>query len=131
MDRPRMHHALTTNCPVWLHARPCAMLVKAAMEFKAEIRIGDECRWANAKSMMDILTLAVAPDQTVRVMAEGEDAEEALDAMAGLFQTAFSDRPLADVRRGGFRQALKDDGELRTTMPNETKSKARRTAVTA
>lgn len=61
-----------------LHARPATVLVSLAKEFTSEIRVRHGNQVANAKSLVSLLKLGVEGGQTIRVMAEGEDADQAL-----------------------------------------------------
>jgi phosphocarrier protein len=64
-----------------IHARPAAELVKVASRFKADIRVGKDGAWVNAKSIMGVMTLAAEKGSLLSLRAEGEDAEEAVEAL--------------------------------------------------
>jgi phosphotransferase system HPr (HPr) family protein len=70
-----------------LHARPAALIARAAREFAAEITLALGARRADAKSVLALLTLGAAPGAEVQVVAEGQDAPEALRAIAELLQS--------------------------------------------
>jgi phosphocarrier protein HPr len=75
----------TTVGPVeGLHARPAARFVKAAKGFASEIVVAKGEREANAKSSLKIMTLGAKKGDSITIRAEGEDAEEAVDALAEL-----------------------------------------------
>ena len=61
-----------------LHARPAAVLAARARAFKSEIRLRRDGQEANAKSVVAIMALEVAGGQSVRFVAEGPDAGEAV-----------------------------------------------------
>jgi phosphocarrier protein HPr len=67
-----------------LHARPAAQFVKTAKRFSSEIvvRKGDE--EANAKSSLKIMTLGAKKGDRIVIRAEGDDAQEAVDALTEL-----------------------------------------------
>ena len=67
-----------------LHARPAAEFVKKARQFTAEIKVVKDGREVNAKSSMQIMTLGAKKDNEIVIRAEGDDAEEAVEALAGL-----------------------------------------------
>jgi multiphosphoryl transfer protein len=67
--------------PTGLHARPATALVNLAKGFNSEIRVRYGHQTANAKSLVSLLKLGVAGGETVRVMAQGVDEDEALDAL--------------------------------------------------
>ena len=62
-----------------LEARPAALLVQLASEFKSDIRINYEEKKVNAKSIMGVMSLGLAEGETVSVSADGEDEKEALE----------------------------------------------------
>lgn len=68
-----------------LHARVSARLVKLAGSFRSQIllsRAGDPgAVEADADSILSILLLAAGYGTTVEVRAEGDDEDEALDAI--------------------------------------------------
>lgn len=64
-----------------LHARPATVLVNLAKEFASEIRVRYGDQTASAKSLVSLLKLGVEGGQTIRLMAQGADAEEALETL--------------------------------------------------
>jgi phosphocarrier protein HPr len=66
-----------------LHGRPAAQFIKTAKRFSSQIVVIKGDREVNAKSVMKITGLAKKGDK-IKIRAEGEDAEEAVDALAEL-----------------------------------------------
>jgi phosphotransferase system HPr (HPr) family protein len=66
---------------VALHARPAGAFVKAAMAFKSRITVSHDDKEADAKSILSVLALGAEGGSQIRVRAEGEDAEAALQAI--------------------------------------------------
>ena len=69
---------------VGLHARPAAILVKAASRFQSAITIRNATtgsRAVNAKSILLVLTLGVEQGQAVTVTVCGADETEAVTAL--------------------------------------------------
>jgi phosphotransferase system HPr (HPr) family protein len=66
-----------------LHARPAAQFVRRAMGFGAAIRIAAGEREADAKSLLAVLALGAKAGTTLRLSADGDDAADALDQLAG------------------------------------------------
>jgi phosphoenolpyruvate-protein phosphotransferase len=64
-----------------LHARPATALVGVAKGFEATIRVRHGDRAGDAKSLIALLNLGIESGATIRVMAEGPDAEAALAAL--------------------------------------------------
>lgn len=67
-----------------LHARPAADFVKTAKQFSSDITVIKGDKEANAKSTMKIMTLGAKQGDEVKIKAEGEDAEEAVEALVEL-----------------------------------------------
>ena len=67
---------------VALHARPAANFVKTAMRFRARVSVGVNGKVADAKSILAVLALGATGGTLLSLSAEGEDAAEALDALA-------------------------------------------------
>ena len=65
-----------------LHARPAARLAQEAQNFSSDIQIQSDNGTADAKSMLDILSLAISTGCTLTLLARGDDAREALTALA-------------------------------------------------
>ena len=65
-----------------LHARPATVLVNTAGKFAAEITLDYNGKSVNLKSIMGVMSLGVPHNAEIVVSAEGDDAEEALAAIA-------------------------------------------------
>lgn len=76
-----------------LHARAAAKLVRAASEFRASVRLErcDGGQSADAKSILSVLMLAASRGTELRVMAEGEDAARAVEAVCALVESGFGE----------------------------------------
>jgi phosphocarrier protein HPr len=72
-----------------IHARPAALLVKAASRFTCELLLEKNGVRVNAKSIMGLLTLEGNHGAKLRIHATGADAVEALDTLAELFEKKF------------------------------------------
>jgi phosphotransferase system HPr (HPr) family protein len=73
---------VTLPATVALHARPAGVFVKTAMRFAARITVASDGREADAKSILKVLALGATGGTPLRLSAEGEDAEDALSALA-------------------------------------------------
>ncbi len=80
---------LTVRHEAGLHARPAALFVKTAKRFDCDIRVSHNEREANAKSVLNVLTLGAGQGAVITVRAEGEDAPEALEALTELVESNF------------------------------------------
>ena len=64
-----------------LHARPASKFVQKASQFKSEITIILDEDEVNAKSIMGVMSLGIAKDTEIKIKAEGQDAEAALNEL--------------------------------------------------
>ena len=74
-----------------LHARASAKFVKLAATFDAEVRVSKDGQTVDARSIMGLMMLAAAPGCCIDIVAEGEQAGEAVDALAGLVAARFDE----------------------------------------
>lgn len=72
------------TAPAGLHARPAAEFAATAARFDSEVRLGRRDREVDAKSVLLLLTLDVRQGDRVVVVAEGVDADAAVDALSRL-----------------------------------------------
>jgi phosphocarrier protein HPr len=73
-----------------LHTRPSTELVKCAGNFDAQIHLTYRNYEVNAKSILGILMLAAEKGAKILVVAEGDDAEAAVNAILRLAQHKFN-----------------------------------------
>jgi phosphocarrier protein HPr len=74
-----------------LHARAAARFVHTANRFRARISAVRDERVMDGKSILGILLLAASQGSTLTLEAEGEDEEEALDALCRLVESGFGE----------------------------------------
>ena len=74
-----------------LHARASAKFVKMAAGFDAEVRVGKDGTFVDARSIMGLMMLAAGIGCDVEIEAEGPDAEAAIEALAGLVAGRFDE----------------------------------------
>lgn len=72
-----------------LHARPAAKLAQTAQKFDSAITISMGSQQVDAKSILEILTLAARHGANLEIRATGDDASQALDALADMFKNRF------------------------------------------
>ncbi|NMC54239.1 MAG: HPr family phosphocarrier protein [Chloroflexi bacterium] len=82
---------LTINNKVGLHARPASIFVREASKFKSTIKVRNGAREANAKSILNVLTLGADMGSVITISAEGEDADQALQALQALHASNFGE----------------------------------------
>ncbi|NPU86548.1 MAG: HPr family phosphocarrier protein [Syntrophaceae bacterium] len=86
-----MIRTLEVTNKLGLHARAAAKLVSVAGHFRARIFFEKDGNEVNAKSLLGILTLACPQGSFLTVRAEGEDAPEAVEQIARLFEERFGE----------------------------------------
>ena len=74
-----------------LHARAAAKLVQVTNQFQSRIRLLKNGQEADAKSILGILTLSCPQGTQVEVHAEGNDAADAVKAVALLIENKFGE----------------------------------------
>ena len=75
-----------------MHARPAAEIVKLAAKYRSEITISRDGTEVNGKSIMGVMMLAAECGASILLRADGEDAEQAIDAIATLIANKFGER---------------------------------------
>ncbi len=74
-----------------LHARASAKFVKLAAAFDAEVSVSKDGQTVDARSIMGLMMLAASPGCCIEIRAEGEQAQEALAALAALVAGRFEE----------------------------------------
>jgi phosphocarrier protein HPr len=72
-----------------IHARPAALLVKAAGKYECDIFIEKDGNKVSCKSIMGLMTIEGYPGSTMQVSASGADAEDAMAEIEELFVNKF------------------------------------------
>ena len=79
--------AVAMPAAVALHARPAANFVKTAMRFRSRLTVAVNGKVADAKSILAVLALGATGGTVLNLTAEGEDAPDALNALAACVST--------------------------------------------
>ena len=64
-----------------LEARPAALFVQTASQFVSSIYLRMDSKTINAKSIMGVISLGVLDGQSVTIIAEGQDEEQAVNKL--------------------------------------------------
>lgn len=72
-----------------VHARPAGMIVDITGKSRSDISLEYEGTKVNAKSILNVMMLAITPGSTVKFIASGEDEEQVLDQLEQLFRENF------------------------------------------
>ncbi|WP_163526820.1 HPr family phosphocarrier protein [Halobacillus ihumii] len=73
-----IEQAVKVELETGLQARPAAQFVQQANRFSADIFIEKDQKRVNAKSIMGLMSLAVAYNEEILLIAEGTDEEKAI-----------------------------------------------------
>jgi phosphocarrier protein HPr len=74
-----------------LHARPAAEFVKRAHQFSCDVWVRKDELEVNGKSIMGMMMLAAERGAEIVIRAAGADADQAVDALAGLVAQRFGE----------------------------------------
>lgn len=74
-----------------IHARPAAMIVKAANKYGSEVFFEKDEELVNGKSIMGLMMLAAGQGSKLRVVATGDDAENLIQEVEALFARKFDE----------------------------------------
>jgi phosphocarrier protein HPr len=77
--------------PLGVHARPAALLVQLANRFQSEIGLIKAGERVDAKSVLQLMTLAAEQGIVLLLEASGSDATSAADAIEELFKDGFGE----------------------------------------
>jgi phosphotransferase system HPr (HPr) family protein len=77
----RVERELTLPPDLALHARPAGAVTRAAMRFTARVTLAANGKQADARSVLGVMGLGARAGTTLRIVAEGTDAEAAVAAI--------------------------------------------------
>lgn len=80
-----------------LHARPAMQFVELSNRFSSKIEVTNGVLTVDAKSIMSVMRLAAVAGTVLQVVADGEDAAEALEALAKLVADGFGEMKESDL----------------------------------
>ena len=82
-----MKKTMTIQLQTGLEARPVALLVQVASQHECSIYVEAGNKKVNAKSIMGMMTLGLAPGEEVTVIADGVDEEAAIQSIEQYLST--------------------------------------------
>ncbi|HUT76920.1 MAG TPA: HPr family phosphocarrier protein [Polyangia bacterium] len=74
-----------------LHARPAMQFVEIANRHNCKIEVSKGSLVVDAKSIMSVMRLAATKGTVLKLVADGDDAEPALEALAELVESGFGE----------------------------------------
>jgi phosphotransferase system HPr (HPr) family protein len=94
MSTPSIRRTVTIRNTQGLHLRAAEKFAKTAMQFGAQIEVICHDQRVDAKSIMHLLTLGAVPGTDLLIEAQGDDAQQAVDALEKLVASSFAmDQP--------------------------------------
>ncbi|MEM4657999.1 MAG: HPr family phosphocarrier protein [Candidatus Methanosuratincola sp.] len=90
-ERLTLRKDLLIKNKLGLHARAAAQFVKLVNRFSSDIMLIKDGYEVNGKSILGVLSLAAVQGTKITVVAEGEDAKEALDEIEALVESGFGE----------------------------------------
>jgi phosphocarrier protein len=82
--------------PLGLHARPAAEFVKVANRFNAAVEVRKDDLTVNGKSIMGVMMLAAERGASLTIKTDGDDAEQAMEALLALIADGFNEMHVRD-----------------------------------
>lgn len=101
MNEPRATRTVVIKNPQGLHARPADLFATLARRFQAKILLIKNGERVDAKSVLNLLTLAAGAGTKLVLVAEGQDAEEAIEALAELVENNFEVNEITGQEQSG------------------------------
>lgn len=74
-----------------LHARAAAKFVKTANQFQAAIYVSKNNVSVSGHSIMGLMMLSASPNTSITILAEGADADQALQNLCDLVDRKFDE----------------------------------------
>jgi phosphocarrier protein len=74
-----------------LHARPAMQLVELANKHNSNITVSNGSLSVDAKSIMSVMRLAATQGTALKLLADGEDAQQAVEALCKLIEDGFGE----------------------------------------
>ena len=82
---------LVINNPTGLHLRPAGNLCKEAVKYKSLITFSFRESTANAKSVLSVLAACVKQGDSIELICEGDDEEEAMANMSRIIEEGLGE----------------------------------------
>ena len=92
MSNSPLTRTVTVRNPQGLHARPADLLVRTASKYQSTILIGKDGELVDCKSILSLLTLGAGQGTVLSISADGQDAADAIESIAQLFDAGFDDK---------------------------------------
>lgn len=84
-----LHRSVLIKNRRGLHARAAAKFVTLAEQYAAEVEVLRDWQTVSARSIMGLMMLGAGKGSTLDLQADGADAADAIEALAGLVEAGF------------------------------------------
>lgn len=78
--------SVEVNLKTGLQARPAALFVQEANRFSSEVYLECDGKRVNAKSIMGLMSLAIGSGTTIKIIVDGHDENEAVEALTAFIE---------------------------------------------
>ncbi|HCM14785.1 MAG: HPr family phosphocarrier protein [Candidatus Cloacimonetes bacterium] len=86
-----MKKTVTVTNKLGLHARPSALLVRAATKYRSEFHIEKDGTKVNGKSIMGVMMLAAECGSSLELIADGVDEEYLIEEISEMISSGFGE----------------------------------------
>ncbi|MDD3296045.1 MAG: HPr family phosphocarrier protein [Candidatus Omnitrophica bacterium] len=83
----KIEQEIKVNKAHGLHARPATIFVQLANKFNSSVKVEKDGEAVDGKSIIAILSLGVNNGVGIKLVVEGEDAQEAMDDLKKFLET--------------------------------------------
>lgn len=90
MSVSRVTRIVIIDNPEGLHARPAELVARTALKFKSNVELINGSLRVDAKSILHVLTLGAQRGTQLTIEAEGDDAEQVVEALESLIASGFA-----------------------------------------
>lgn len=84
------NHTVVVPWPTGIQAHHACLIVKVALRFRSQTRLRAGPQVVSANSVLSVVLLCAAKGTGLEIEADGDDEDDALQALVGLFETVES-----------------------------------------
>lgn len=88
---PKIEKIIIIKNKLGIHARPAALLVQTASKYSANIDLETNGIKVNGKSIMGVMMLAAGFESELKIIADGDDADAAIEGIEALIDSKFDE----------------------------------------
>jgi len=91
-----MHNEHVILNPNGIHARPARKIVTTAAGYGCSISLEKDGKRYNAKSLVSVLSMGAKQGDCIRVIAEGDGAEQAAASIGAVLEAVWDEKPVGE-----------------------------------